>query len=277
MVLAQSPGTFTRTGNLTTARQFHTATLPPNRKGPYNRWQLRSASPLLSGQRGAVTILSETFTATGEMTTSRCSHTATLLPDGKVLIAGGDSNVNALAALPRPARSVRSFQGDFHRYGGDDHGEVVHTATLHHNGRVLIARGQSKPGRWQRRVVRSLTGTFAATAEMTTPGSHRAILLSNARYCSKALRVGDNDRPSATNSMIPIPALSAPREGRHIQTCFGDDEFAHERQVLVTSEYSCDASEFAEVYDPSAEHPLLREYDQAAGYSTATLLPDEGC
>jgi hypothetical protein len=42
------------------------------------------------------------FTLTGNMTTARFFHTATLLGDGKVLLAGGDS-LTATAELYDPA------------------------------------------------------------------------------------------------------------------------------------------------------------------------------
>jgi hypothetical protein len=47
-----------------------------------------------------------TFTATGDMTTPRLGHTATLLPNGKVLITGGAHADSPMATIcPWPARS----------------------------------------------------------------------------------------------------------------------------------------------------------------------------
>jgi hypothetical protein len=52
------------------------------------------AEPLLLGLAPA----SGTWTATGSLNTARYFHTATLLPNGMVLVAGGTDGVNALAS-----------------------------------------------------------------------------------------------------------------------------------------------------------------------------------
>src|ERR1700722_4634448 len=50
------------------------------------------------------------FTAVGSMTTARAGHTAILLPNGKVLIAGGeDDNLKDLASAELYDPSTRTF------------------------------------------------------------------------------------------------------------------------------------------------------------------------
>src|SRR5271167_528399 len=85
-------GTFTPTGSMTVARQGHTATVLPHGEvlitgGTRNigfRAQLASAE-IYDPNSG-------TFRAIGSMSTPREGHTATLLRDGRVLIAGGSPN-----------------------------------------------------------------------------------------------------------------------------------------------------------------------------------------
>jgi hypothetical protein len=80
-----------------------------------------------------------TFTPTGSLTTDRQFHTATLLTNGKVLIAGG---FGTAPGSPAPLASAELFDpstGTFTPTGSMSIPRAGHTATLLPSGKVLIA------------------------------------------------------------------------------------------------------------------------------------------
>jgi hypothetical protein len=109
---------------------------------------------------------------------ARAYHTATLLPNGKVLAAGGASPsfLNS-AELYDPATGTWSATGALHTP------RDVHTATLLSNGKVLVAGGSNGSGYTNSaELYNPATGTWSATGSLTTArGYHTATLLPNGK------------------------------------------------------------------------------------------------
>ena len=109
------------------------------------------------------------FIQTGGLATARYSHTATLLPNGKTLVAGGIANSGgslASAELYDPASGMWTATGSL------VNARDSHTATLLPNGKVLIAGGVG-------------TGGSLASAELYNPASGTWMAtgsLASARY-----------------------------------------------------------------------------------------------
>jgi hypothetical protein len=104
------------------------------------------------------------WTARGSMTTPRGGHTATLLPDGRVLVVGGDASlVSGGGPILTSAELYDPSTGRWTATGSMADPRVAFAATLLPDGRVLVAGG-----RWA-----ASAGEGLATAELYDPGSGR--------------------------------------------------------------------------------------------------------
>lgn len=132
-----------------------------------------------------------TFTATGRMVESgRWLHTATLLPNGKVLVVGGRSNTctgNCPVFSLASAEIFDPATGAFTATGSLTISRHSHTATLLPNGKVLIVGGEStdltnEDQVQQTEIYDPATGTFSRGPMLLNPrGSHNATVLSNGK------------------------------------------------------------------------------------------------
>lgn len=188
------------------------------------------------------------------MTTQRAAHTATLLPDGKVLVAGGfagDENSLASAEVFNPATSTFASAGNMNapRSG--------HTATLLPNGKVLIAGGYNGSYLASAELYDPTTRTFTPTGRMVTARSgHVAMLLRN----GKVLLAGGTGvgwtfladaelYDPATNTFTATGSMTVARES-HTATLLANGKVliagGHRGRRQSITIYSS-----AEIYDPA--------------------------
>jgi hypothetical protein len=131
---------FTPTGNMTTGRANHKATLLADGSvlitgGGFVDTGVLATAELFNQSTGI-------FTPTGSMQTARVDDTATLLSNGKVLIAGGNDGTEDVAT----AELYDPSTGIFTPTGNMTTAREGHTATLLSNGTVLIAGGNGATG-----------------------------------------------------------------------------------------------------------------------------------
>jgi len=98
------------------------------------------------------------------MTVARYLHTATLLQNGQVLIAGGDgSNGSQLASAELYNPKTKTFSAT----GSMAHTRDAATATLLNNGNVLVAGGVQGTGVNTAEIYNPSTGTFSEAGNMS--------------------------------------------------------------------------------------------------------------
>jgi hypothetical protein len=179
-------GTWTTTGSMGTPRYGHTAVLLPDGKvlaagGEYSTNNPFSGSPTAELYDPAT----GQWTQTGDLSSGRFFQTATLLPDGKVLLAGGFGYLSS-AELYDPA------SGGWATTGQMSYGREFHAATLLPSGRVLVTGGANSAffSNYQPELYVPNEGRWTGAASMAAPRlGHTATLLADGRV----LIVGGND------------------------------------------------------------------------------------
>ncbi len=155
-----------------------------NAVGSYSiTWSFSGGSNVASGSSpgGTVTVALPhgTWSPTGSMSAARVNHTATLLPNGLVLAAGGYNTVGqelASTELYNPA------SGTWTGSGALSTARDSHTATLLPNGLVLVAGGETAVtiGTNSAELYNSTTGVWSPTGNLNTARyGHTATLLPN--------------------------------------------------------------------------------------------------
>lgn len=178
-------GTFTATGSMATNRHAHSATLLGNGKvllaGGWSTALVGGVQTTLDATTNELyDPATGVFSATGPLAQTRYAHTATLLGNGKVLIAGGlNRTTGALASteLYDPATGQLSAASPMSRT------LAYRTATLLNNGKVLLAGGDdgTLTGTDQAELYDPSVNAFTATVTPMTARrqGHTTIRLAN--------------------------------------------------------------------------------------------------
>lgn len=244
----------------------------------------------------AVTTSSGRFTPTGDTKDPRIFHTATLLSNGHVLVAGGAHRADRLcfggissAEIYDPATGVFSYTGAMFAL------RYAHTATRLTNGEVLVTGGfgsgydcedRGEPAQSSAELYDPASGAFRAATSMTMGrGGHTATLLLN----GEVLVTGGGDQGggllpfygTATNTA----ELYDPVQGVFVRT--GDmaaSRLGHTASLLKSGKVlivgGTESSEAAptnaaEIYDPATGNfTATQNMSTPRSGHTATVLGD---
>jgi hypothetical protein len=222
-------------------------------------------------------------TQVGPMVHQRYGHTATVMNDGRVLVAGGDASIGANPGPNPPAEVFDPTTGSFDTVGPLQHARMYHQGTLLEDGRVLLTGGYGPGDVLPAEVFDPATGTFSVVGELRQGRVHHSsTLLADGRV----LLVGGSaldDRGIISDDAAASAELFDPATGRFAEAGgLTTERSQHEAvllkdgRVLIAGGYNRNGSPSStELFDPGTSQ-FVRGADalDRFGQATGALLPD---
>jgi N-acetylneuraminic acid mutarotase len=240
--------TWTPTGSLNVARSFHSATLLSSGRvlvvggQAQNQTVFLSSAELYDPSSGGWTLVPNVLSQ------ARSSHTASVLPGGKVLIAGGRGpGTFATTAIYDPSSGAN---GSWSAGPSMLTPRQWHTATLLRDGRVLLVGGLSNGG-VSAELYDPIANSWAAAAATDFRSQHTATLLPTGKVLVaggggfSGTSVAEVYDPS-NDSWSLAPSMLEPRTG-HSATVFLDG------RVLVAGGQGPNGFLVTQLYDALAD------------------------
>lgn len=236
-------------------------------------WTVGCTGELDAGRSGEPGSSAEFGLSIGSMNVGREYPTATALANGKILVAGGATQVSLipyqLATTPT-AELYDSVSGTFALTGSLLQGRARHTATLLSNGKVLVVGGtalvsNSYVSQSSAELYDSSTGTWSSAGHTSMARLyHTATLLADGRVLVTGGFDSGNGSTSScefynpsTNTWSPAPALLTGRRA-HSAVLLGNGK------VLVSGGLaSLGMAYFSELFDP-----VTNAWSASANYPT---------
>jgi hypothetical protein len=240
------------------------------------------AAGLLGGLAAqAATTGSGTFAYTGSLNVARYNHTATLLPNGEVLVTGG-IGVNGAYASLASAELYDPKQGKWALTGSMTAGRTSFTATLLKNGEVLVAGGSDYEISCYAtaELYNPSTGKWTLTGSMTQPRClQSATLLPNGEVLVSG---GVNSIYSTNTATVSGAEIYNPETGTwkatgslHVSRAQAATLLLNDGEVLTAGGYNNTGNNNPNTYLTSAElyDPSTQVWTTTASMSVGTTLP----
>ena len=214
------------------------------------------------------------FATASSLATARYNHSATLLANGKVLVAGGRNTSPSTSFAS--AELYDPVTGAWTSVGSLSTARFHHTATLLPNGKVLVAGGENGSTTFaSAELYDPATGTWTTTGNLGAARlAHTATLLPNGKVLVTG-GLGNSGWSASAELYDPASGTWSNTGNMNVARGYHTATLLSNGKVLVTGGFGSTYLASAELYDPaSGTWTTTGAMSAGRDSQTATLLPN---